>query len=49
MHNEVAHRTRGPSVQLGHAHSEFINAVALDLHLRSMRRQLTRRLVPAGV
>lgn len=23
MHNEVAHRTREPSVQLGHAHLEF--------------------------
>jgi hypothetical protein len=43
MHNEVAHRTREPSVQLGHAHSVFINVVPLDLYPSRMRRHLTRR------
>jgi hypothetical protein len=49
VHNEVAHRTKEPSVQLGHAHSICINTIALDLHPSSMRRHLTRRLVPTGV
>jgi hypothetical protein len=48
VHNEAAHRTREPSVQLEHAHSIFINAVPLDLYSSRMRRHLTRRPVATG-
>lgn len=44
MHDEVAHRTREPSVRLGHAHSVFINVVPLDLYPSRVRKHLTRKI-----